>query len=239
MNPYRDLDAAYRRFHRHAGSRQLSDLGNLDHLVEVIRHDTPDTAASDRALRELIIRGRSVPEATTVALYALAPALRARISRTATAEYHHDAVTELALVILDSDIDGARLAHRLVNRTHSRIWRSTRSFRTHGVLNVTTTVPCEPDRLALFLDRKPAWSDSIDDVVVNRLALERFCDAVEDAVADGVLPLDVWTVYRDHRIRRALVTGLPASTGQERVAAHRAARRLAPYVDAHLGVHAA
>lgn len=237
MNPYRELDTAYRRLHRHVDDPQLRDLGDLDHLVEVIRNDTPDSAASDRALRQLILTARSLPAATTVALYALAPALRARISRTATAEYHHDAATELALVVLDSDIDGPRLAHRLVNRTHSRIWRSARSVRTRGVLNVTTTVPCEPDRLAL-LDRK-AGSDGIDDIVVNRLALERFCGAVEHAVADGVLPLDVWTVYRNHRIRRALVPGLPASTGQERVAAHRAARRLAPYVDAHLGVHAA
>lgn len=238
MNPYRELDAAYRRLHRHASSQQLSDLGDLDHLVEVIRNDMPDSAASDRALRELIHTGRSVPAATTVALYALAPALRGRISRTATVEYHHDAVTELALVVLDSDIDGSRLAHRLVNRTHSRIWRSARSHHTHGVLNITTTVPCEPDRLAL-LDRKAGWSDAIDDIVVNRLALERFRQAVEQAVADGVIPLDAWTVYRNHRIRRALVNGLPASTGQERVAAHRAARRLAPYVDAHLVAHAA
>lgn len=238
MNPYRELDAAYRRLHRHVDGPQLRDLGDLDHLVEVIRNDTPDSAASDRALRQLILMGRSLPAATTVALYALAPALRARISRTATAEYHHDAVTELALVVLDSDIDGPRLAHRLVNRTHSRIWRSARSARTRGVLNVTTTVPCEPDRLAL-LDRKAAGSDGIDDIVVNRLALERFRLAVEQAVADGIIPLDAWTVYRNHRIRRALVNGLPASTGQERVAAHRAARRLAPYVDAHLGVHAA
>jgi hypothetical protein len=237
VNPYRELDAAYRRLHRH-GSRQLSDLGDLDHLVEVIRDDTPDSAASDRALRELILAGRSAPAATTVALYALAPALRARISRTATTEYHHDAVTELALVVLDSDIDGARLAHRLVNRTHSRVWRSARRPHTRGVLNVTTTVPCEPDRLALLV-RQQAWSNGVDDVVVNRLALERFRAAVEQAVADGVIPVDAWTVYCNHRIRRALVTGLPASTGQERVAAHRAVRRLAPYVDAHLGVHAA
>jgi hypothetical protein len=238
VNPYRELDAAYQRLHHHRASSQLSDLGDLDHLIDVIRNDKPDSAASDRALRELILIGRSAPAATTVALYALAPALRARISRTATAEYHHDAVTELALVILDSDIDGARLAHRLVNRTHSRIWRSARRSRTHGVLNITTTFPCEPDRLAL-LDRQPGRSDSFDDIVVNRLALERFRAAVEHAVADGVVPDDVWTVYRNHRIRRALVTGLPASTGQERVAAHRAALRLAPYVDAHLAVHAA
>lgn len=238
MNPYRELDAAYQRLHRHASSRHLSDLGDLDHLVGVIRNDTPDSAASDRALRQLILTGRSLPAATTIAIYALAPALRARIARTATAEYHHDAVAELAIVILDSDIDGPRLAHRIVNRTHSRIWRSARSQHTRGVLNVTTTVPCDPERLAL-LDRKAAWSDGIDDAVVNRLALEQFRAAVEHAVADGVLPVDVWTVYCNHRIRRALVTGLPASTAQERVAAHRAARRLAPYVDAHLGVHAA
>ncbi len=237
MNPYRELDAAYRRLHRHASS-QLGDLGDLDHLVEIIRDDTPDSTASDRALRELILAGRSDPAATTVALYALAPALRARISRTATAEYHHDAVTELALVVLDSDIDGSGLAHRLVNRAHSRTWRSARSHHTRGVLNITTTVPCEPDRLAL-LDGKAGWCDAIDDIVVNRLALERFRLAVEQAVADGVIPPDAWTVYRNHRIRRALVNGLPASTGQERVAAHRAARRLAPYIDAQLAVHAA
>jgi hypothetical protein len=48
---------------------------------------------------------------------------------------------------------------------------------------------------------------------LNVDTLEQFRLAVEQAVADGVFPLDAWTVCRNHRIRRAVVNGLAASAG--------------------------
>jgi len=49
----------------------------------------------------------------------------------------------------------------------------------------------------------------------------------------------VWAAYRDHRLRRAVTAGMATSTSRERVAAHRAARQIAPYVDTYLGLHVA
>lgn len=241
MNPYRDLDDAYRRLTRHLHCRTIpSGLGgDLDDVVARIRDDTPDSEVSDQTLRSLIAAGRTNPDALTVVLYALAPELRARLSRTATGEYHADALGDLALVVLDSDLDGPRLAHRLVNRAHNRVWLSARRVHTRGVLNITTTVPCPPDRLARLQDHRPGVTADVADTIANRVDLERFLSVIETAIADGSIPPEVWAAYRDHRLHRAVTVGLPSSTSRERVAAHRAARRLAPYIHTYLSLHAA
>lgn len=241
MNPYRDLDDAYRRLARRPARRAITtgQGGDLDAVVATIRDDTPDSGRSDQALRSLIAAGRTDPDALTVVLYALAPELRGRVSRMATSEYHTDALADLALVVLDGDLDGPGLAHRLVNRAHNRVWRDARRVHTRGVLNVMTTVPCPPDRLARLHDHRPGIAPDVADNVVDRVDLERFQTAVETAVADGLIPGAVWMAYRDHRLRRAVTVGLASSSSRERVAAHRAARRLAPYIDTYLGLHAA
>lgn len=240
MNPYRDLNDAYQRLARHPARRTIPSGpgGSLDEVVATIRDDTPDCSSSDLTLRSLIDAGRTDPDALTVVLYALAPELRARLSHAATDEYHADALGDLALVILDSDLDRPGLAHRLVNRAHNRVWRSARRVHTRGVLNVTTTVPCPPDRLARLHDHRPGVTADVADTVADRVDLQRFQMAVETAVADGLIPPEVWAAYRDHRLHRAVAAGQPTSS-RERVAAHRAARRLAPYIDTYLGLHAA
>lgn len=241
MNPYRDLDDAYQRLARHPARLAIPSgpVDDLDAVVAAIQDDRPDSDTSDRTLRSLIAAGRMNPDAFTVVLYALAPELRARVSRTATAEYHADALGDLALVILDSDLDRPGLAHRLVNRAHNRVWRSARRVHTRGVLNVMTTVPCPPDRLARLQDHQPGVSADVADTVADRIDLERFQKAIETAVANGLIPAEVWAAYRDHRLHRAVAAGPSNSTSRERVAAHRAARRLAPYIDTYLGNHAA
>jgi len=241
MNPYRDLDDAYQRLARRPARRTIptGQGGDLDAIVVAIRDDAPDSSRSDQTLRALIAAGRTNPDALTVALYALAPELRGRVSRAATGEYHADALGDLALVILDSELDRPGLAHRLVNRAHNRVWRNARHVHTRGVVNVTTTVPCPPDRLALLHDHRPGITADIADAVADRVDLERFQAAIESAVAEGLIPSEVWAAYRDHRLRRAVSAGLPVSSSRERVAAHRAAGRLAPYIDAYLGLHAA
>lgn len=241
MNPYRDLDDAYRRLARHPARWAIPSGpgGDLDAVVASIREYSPDSDTSDQTLRSLIAAGRTNPDALTVVLYALAPELRARVSRTATAEYHTDALGDLALVILDSDLGLPGLAHRLVNRAHNRVWRSARRVHTSGVLNVVTTVPCPPDRLGRLHDHRPGIATDVADTVVNRVDLQRFQTAIANAMAEGHVPPEVWAAYRDHRLHRAVAVGLPRSSSRERVAAHRAARRLAPYIDTYLGLHAA
>lgn len=86
---------------------------------------------------------------------------------------------------------------------------------------------------------RPGVTADVADTVAGRVDLERFQTAVENAVADGLIPPAVWAAYRDHRLHRAVATNQPPSSSRERVAAHRAARRLAPYIDTYLGLHAA
>ena len=90
MNPYRDLDDAYQRLARRPARRTILTRqgADLDAIVATIRDDKPDSGQSDHALRSMIATGRTNPDAVTVVLYALAPELRARVSRTATDEYH-------------------------------------------------------------------------------------------------------------------------------------------------------
>ena len=241
MNPYRDLDDAYQRLagHRHRRPILSGPGGDLDGIVATIRGYTPDSGPSDQTLRSLIGAGRTNPDALTVVLYALAPELRGRLSRTATGEYHADALGDLALVVLDSDLDRPGLAHRLVNGAHNRVWRNARRVHTRGVLNITTTAPCPPDRLARLHDHRPGVAVDVADAVANQVDLERFQTAVRTAIADGLIPPEAWAAYRDHRLYRAVTAGLPTSSSRERVAAHRAPRRLAPYIDTYLGLHAA
>jgi len=101
------------------------------------------------------------------------------------------------------------------------------------------TAPCPPDRLARLHDHRLDVTTDIADTVADRVDLARFQTAVESAVADGLLPAEIWDAYRNHRLHRAVNVGLPPSSSRERVAAHRAARRLAPYIDTYLGPHAA
>ena len=241
MKPYRQLDTAYQLIRQRHARRPIDGLGDLDEIVGTIRTDTPDSERSDQALRNLIAIGRTVPDASTVALHALAPALAYRISRTATVEYHQDALTELALVILDSDTDGSRLAHRLVNRTHSRVWRTARTDRVGGGSNPVEILPREPHRLVLIQEllEVAASEDRVADVATARVSLERFQAAVADAIAKGVVPERVWDAYRRSRLRAAGITEPAKTTSQERVLAHRAGRRLCPLVDAQLAIHAA
>jgi len=240
MKPYRDLDAAYQLIRRRHARRPTPGLGDLDRTVETIRSDAPDSARSDETLRHLLAVGTVHPDANTIALHALAPALSYRISRVATVEHHHNGLVELTLVLLDSDVTGSRLAHRLVNRAHTRIWKAAKTERTRGRENPIEIVPREPDRLALVNGLSAdSRLDEVGDQVVDRVSLQRFEAAVEDAVSIGLIPLPAWGAYRDTRLLRAVIAGMPPTTSQERVLAHRAARRLAPYVDAHLSTHAA
>lgn len=236
MNVYDALDAAY----QHLAGRcrrphwQPHDT-SLDELVVAIRDDHPDPARSDATLRQLLAAAPHDPDAYTVALYALAPALRTRTERAVTVEYRADALTDLAFVLSDAiRVDRPRLAHRLVNRAHNRAHRAAGRIREHGSVQPTITSPTDPAR---FTDEPAATATDVGELAAQRVDLARFHHAVEAAVADGTLSAAHWDAYRAHRLARSVDPARPPCDGTQRQLARRAAARLQPYIDLYL--HAA
>ena len=237
MNLYESLDAAYHHLTRRplppAWRPQLGDFSDLDAVVAAIRDDRPDPRRSDTVLRGVLTLGRHDPDAITVALYALAPALRARIGRAVTPDYRADALADLAFVLLDGPFDRPGLAHRLVNRAHTRVWKAAGRVHQRGVVFPVTVTPQEPQ----VLTRQHGASPDFADTVIRRVDLSRFSAAVQYAIANGALSERAWAAYRDHRLRRAIDPTGPALNGTQRKLAARAIPRLQALVDMHL--HAA
>lgn len=241
-DPYSDLARAYHHLARRppAWAAQLApdDGAGLDAVMEAIRAGGPDFVRSDATIRALAGLARRDPSAATVLLHALAPKLRQQLSRAATAEYRGDALTELAIVILENDLDGVGLARRLVNRAHTRTYKHERRIRHHGTTTPMVVDPCPPDWLANLHDSGFSCPD-IAVAIADRVDLEQFTGGVHRLVANGGLTAGSWRAFVDHRLAGALHgPGVGAPTRQ-RVAAHRAARHLAPLIAHHLEFHAA
>jgi hypothetical protein len=235
MNLFRHIEADYRRVARDGLPDQWCiDLATLDDVVEAIRDHREHQERSDDLTLRLATIARTDQRAAVVVLYALSPLLGARLGRAVTAEYRTDALTELAMVILDSPLDGPRLAHRLVNRAHTRVYKAARRIEQRGVVNIVQIAPVDPHRMAASVGTCAA---DIADGVTDQLALARFNDAARLAVDNGDLSASLWTAFRDHRLWRALDPSGPTSTGVQRKLASRAARRIQPLVDQYL--HAA
>jgi hypothetical protein len=235
MNLYRSIEAEYRQLGRTGLPAEWRiELAGLDDVVAAIRGFRTDPLRSDQVLRHLVAIARADARAGVVVIYALAPLLRARLGRTATEDYRTDALSELFLVVMDSPVDGPRLAHRLVNRAHNRVYKAALRVRQRGVVHPIAVIPVEPDELARNLGG--AVSD-IADQVAERVDLDRFCVAVQFALDSGELSPSLWAAFCAHRLRRILDPGAPAANGIKRKLATRAVPRLQPYVDQHL--HAA
>ena len=235
MNLFRHIEADYRRIARDGLPDQWCvDLASLDDVVEAIRDHREHQERSDDLTLRLATIARTDQRAAMVVLYALAPLLGARLGRAVTTEYRTDALTELAMVILDSPLDGTRLAHRLVNRAHTRVYKAARRVERRGVVHIVEIAPVDPNRLVADAGTR---APDIADGVTDRLALARFSYAARAAVDNGDLSASLWTAFRDHRLRRAVDPSRPASTGVQRKLASRAARRIQPLVDQYL--HAA
>jgi hypothetical protein len=235
MNLFRHIEADYRRIARDGLPDQWGiDLASLDDVVEAIRDHREHQERSDDLTRRLATIARTDQRAAVVVLYALGPLLGARLGRAVTTEYRTDALTELAMVILDSPLDGPRLAHRLVNRAHTRVYKAARRVEQRGVVHIVEIAPVDPYRMAASVGTCAA---DIADGVTDRLALARFNNAVLTAVSTGTLSPPVWEAFRDHRLRRALDSSGPISTAVQRKLASRAAMRIQPLVDRYL--HAA
>jgi hypothetical protein len=235
MNLYNTIDTDYRRVAR----RRLPDTWELqvdstDEAVAAIRSHQENPDRSDDLTRRLALLARTDQRAGVVLLYALAPLLRSRLGRSITEEYRNDALSELAIVILHSNLDGTRLAHRLVNRAHTRVHKAARRVEQRGVVHVVEIAPVDPRRL---MGNAATHVADIADVVVDRLAITDFNGAVLAAVESGDLSPSLWAAFRDHRLRRAIDPSGPTSTGVERKVASRAALRIQPLVDQYL--HAA
>lgn len=237
MNPY---DQLHHEFERLARTRHRICTGGvtpLGDLVELIRDEHIGRQRSDDLLRALVNEGRTNPDALTVALHALVPMLRTRLARAVTDEYRVDALANLAIVMLESDLATPHLARRLVNRAHNRTWRAAGRVRTSGRTRIMTNVPCDPADFET-MHARPDDRPTID-AAIERADLARFGEAVAEAIAGGDLAAHHWTTFRDLRLVRPLLPEPEPTTGRDRVAACRAARRLAPIAQRHLGVHAA
>jgi hypothetical protein len=138
------------------------------------------------------------------------------------------------MVILDSPLDGPRLAHRLVNRAHTRVYKAAHRVERRGVVNVVEIAPVDPMRMDTSIG---TCTPDIADGVTDRFALARFTEVVLRVVDNGDLSAPVWAAFRDHRLRRAIDPSAPTSTAVQRKLASRAASRIQPLVDQYL--HAA
>lgn len=237
MNPYDRLHHEFLRLERTPNRVRAGGDIPLCDLVDIIRNDHHDQHASDDAIRTLVAEGRTNPDALTVALHALVPKLRTRLARAATAEYRVDALANLAIVMLESDLATPHLARRLVNRAHNRTWRAAGRVRTRGRAHITTNVPCDP---ADFETLHAGPDDRPDiDAAIERADLDRFRNAVGAAIVGGDLAAHHWTTFCELRLIRPLLADPAPTTGRERVAACRAARQIVPLARIHLGVHAA
>ena len=148
MNLFRHIEADYRRLARDGLPDQWRiDAATLDDAVDAIRDHRQNQERSDDLTRRLATIARTDQRAAVVVLHALAPLLGARLGRAVTAEYRTDALTELAMVILDSPLDGPRLAHRLVNRAHTRVYKAARRVEHRGVVHIVEIVPVDPTRM--------------------------------------------------------------------------------------------
>lgn len=234
MHAYDQLELAYQRLTRRTSQLDwLAGWGHPDQLVAAIRDHHTSPAASDDTLRRLIVAAASYPDALTIALHALAPALRARLGRAVTDEYRNDALTDLAFVLLDGRrLERAQLAHRLVNRAHNRAYQAARRLVSRGTVHPVEVVPTDPDRLTERL-----MSGDPTDQIVDRVDLARFHHAVKQAIDDGHISATAWDTFRRHRLERAVNPAAPACTGSERVVAGRLERRLRPLIETCL--HAA
>ena len=234
MHPYQQVTARYHHLARRHHPAWLAKTGaaTLDQLVDTIRD--PNAPAADGMLRSLVTAGRADPDALTVALHALLPALQARLGRTVTEDYRTDMLTDLTLVLLDGPLEGHRLAHRLVNRAHNRTYKTARRVHTRGVTNITTITTCDPGHLTRRADR---GTGDLATAVALRVDLARFHAAVQAAIDHGQLSPDAWAAYRDHRLRRAVDPTAPVCGSHERTTALRTARKLIPLVESCL--HAA
>lgn len=235
MNLYRHLDAEFRYIARRRLPAAWSFDGlTADDLVAGIRAHRPDPGRSDDLLRPLVIAARNGDRhAAIVVAHALAPLLQVRLGRTSTVEYRDDALSELTIVILESPVDGDRLAARMVNRAHTRVHKAAQRVQRRGTVHLVEITPTDPDRLAT---RRSDHGDIADDVAA-RADVERFHRAVDVAIADGVLSISLWSAFRNHQIRRGLDAGAPASTAVQRKLASRAATRMRPLASVYL--HAA
>ena len=237
MNLFRHIEADYRRIARDGiPDEWCIDLATLDDVVEAIRDHREHQERSDALTLRLAAIARADQRAAVVVLYALAPLLGARLGRAVTTEYRTDALTELAMVILDSPLDGPRLAQRLVNRAHTRVYKAARRVAQRGVVHIVEIAPVDPRRMPANLG---TCTPDIADGVTDRLALARFNQAVLTAVQDGEFSASLWAAFRDHRLRRVFDPSTPTqtSTGVQRKLASRAALRVQPLVVQYL--HAA
>jgi hypothetical protein len=161
-----------------------------------------------------------------------------------TAQFRVDAFGDLSIVIYEMIECGEhesldRLARRFVNRAHSRTHQRCRS---EGVDRSRQQLPSPHAQEGTGSDRQGMDARSFDPVAeeaVARVDLGLFASAVRDAVSEGRLEESTWRVYRDVRLRRALLASEIPVPRVQRVQAFRAAARVRVVANDSLEGHAA
>jgi hypothetical protein len=196
---YRDLLVAYTRLApRPLPTRWindqpfLADFATPAHIVAAIRDDSRRTRADD-AVRAMVSVARTDPAAATVLLEALAPMLRARMGPTTTQAFRAEVLSDLALVILESDdLDQLRLLpKRLARRAYARARRRIDTERLHQTrewhLTYETPVPAD-----------------VAEIATDRAHLHAVHQKIQKGIRDGDLTVTAWEDYRDGRLAPAV-----------------------------------
>ncbi len=241
INAFDELERACGRLGRRRPAwlshPSLDGIDTIDELVDAIRSDKPNAACSDRTIRAVAALCGD-PDVLTVLLHALAGLLQQRLNHPHTDDYLFDSLGDLTLVVLDAIHSGNldhcdHLAHRLANRAHNRSHKRTRRISHRGVERLVTIQPMPPQRISQLEDDASTELDRVGDTAVARADLGGFIVAIRQAIDAEELPADMWTDFRDHRLRRVFVS-TQARTSVQRAATSRAARHVQPYIDTHL-----
>ena len=90
-----------------------------------------------------------------------------------------------------------------------------------------------------YFCKQTAVTTDVAELATTRVDLHRFHIAITAAIASGELTDKSWADYRNHRLRTIFVPADNPTPTRRRVAAYRAAKRVQPFIDIHLTVHAA
>ncbi len=171
-------------------------------------------------------------------LRAFLPRMRARIHKTATAEFHADALTLPRHGLPRQRPRRPRPCHAPAQPSHNRAWREGNRVRIRGEINVFTTNPLEPQLLSDIQDREGRPTADHADHVAQVVDLARFSTAVEKAVAHGEITTRMWNDFRDLKLARSILGG-QRLTATQRTHAFRARQGMQDLIDILLSSHAA
>jgi hypothetical protein len=192
-NQHRDLRSSYQRLATRPvpitwlrSEPYLAAYRTPAEIVAAIR-DEDTCERSDATLRAIRRLARTDRDAATVALEALTIYLSFQLPARATEVFRNDALSDMAMVLLeDNDDHGRRLARRLARRAQARTSRRARlEQRCAEPLHVVDDVLDDAD---------------VAEVATNRAHLHEMHQRIQAAIKDGSLARAAWDDFRDARL---------------------------------------